>query len=91
MPCVIPSPSSARCGRNFPDIRTAAIEWQGRRLLVVGKQTDTEETEAIRSMARDLGMEDLVCLDALPLDRRHNAKIDYPALRGMLERRRGET
>jgi hypothetical protein len=39
-------------------------------------------------VARDLGMDDLVCLDALPLDRRHNAKIDYPALRGMLERRK---
>ncbi|MCU0778363.1 MAG: AMP-binding protein [Akkermansiaceae bacterium] len=72
----------------FPGIRTAAIEWQGRRLLVVGKQTDTEETEAIRAVSRDLGMDDLVCLEALPLDRRHNAKIDYPALRGILERRK---
>jgi hypothetical protein len=75
----------------FSEIRTAAIEWQGRRLLIVGKQTDTEETEAIRAVSRDLGMEDLVCLDALPLDRRHNAKIDYPALRGILERHTGET
>lgn len=75
----------------FSHIRTAAIEWQGRRLLIVGKQTDTEETEAIRAVSRDLGMEDLVCLDALPLDRRHNAKIDYPALRGILERHTGET
>jgi hypothetical protein len=33
-------------------------------------------------------MDDLVCLEALPLDRRHNAKIDYPALRGILERRK---
>lgn len=73
----------------FPEIRTAAIEWQGRRLLVVGKQVDEEETEAIRGMARALGMDDVVSFDALPLDRRHNAKIDYPALRGMLERRKG--
>jgi acyl-CoA synthetase (AMP-forming)/AMP-acid ligase II len=71
----------------FPDIRTAAIEWRRSRLLVVGKRCDTEQTECIRAISRDLGMDDLVCLDALPLDRRHNAKIDYPALRGMLELR----
>jgi olefin beta-lactone synthetase len=75
----------------FPEIRTAAIEWHGARLLVVGKKIDTEKTEAIRDMAHSLGIEGLVCLDALPLDRRHNAKIDYPALRGILERDTGET
>jgi acyl-CoA synthetase (AMP-forming)/AMP-acid ligase II len=74
---------------NFPEIRTTAIEWSGKRLLVVGEQIDGEETEAIRNMASGLGMEKLVCLDALPLDRRHNAKIDYPALRELLERRVG--
>jgi len=73
----------------FPMVRTAAIEWRGRRLLVVGKQINAKEDEAIRRMACDLGIGDLLCLDALPLDRRHNAKIDYPALRGMLERRKG--
>jgi len=72
----------------FPDIRTAAIEWRDRRLLVVGKKCDVAESEAIHDASRDLGIEDLVCVDALPLDRRHNAKIDYPALRGMLECRK---
>lgn len=73
----------------FPEMRTAAIEWRGRRLLVAGKQMDTEKTEAIRRMAGGIGMEELVCLDALPLDRRHNAKIDYPALRELVEQRVG--
>lgn len=71
----------------FPGIRTAAIEWHGRRLLVVAKQLDSEEIDAIQEAARGLGILEVVCLDALPMDRRHNAKIDYPALRGILERR----
>lgn len=69
----------------FPEIRTAAIEWHGRRLLVVGKQLDTKNTESMRLAACDLGIEDVICVDALPLDRRHHAKIDYPALREMLK------
>jgi acyl-CoA synthetase (AMP-forming)/AMP-acid ligase II len=75
----------------FPTLRMAAIEWRGRRLLVVGKRSDAAEIEAIRDASHDLGIEDMVCLDAIPLDRRHNAKIDYPALRALLERRKGET
>jgi olefin beta-lactone synthetase len=73
----------------FPGIRTAAIEWSGTRLLVVGKQVDAAEKQAIRDMASALGIDDVVCLAGLPLDRRHNAKIDYPALREMLERYSG--
>lgn len=71
---------------NFPAVRMAAIDWHGRRLLVVGKCCGDDEIAAIRDKARLLGMEELVCLDSLPLDRRHNAKIDYPALRTLLER-----
>jgi acyl-CoA synthetase (AMP-forming)/AMP-acid ligase II len=71
---------------NFPDIRMAAIKWKGSRTLVIGKSCASREREAIRSMAVELGMEEIVCLASLPLDRRHNAKIDYPALRGILEK-----
>lgn len=75
----------------FPAVRTAAIEWRGGRLLVVGKRCDAAEIEAIRGAALDLGIENMVCMDALPLDRRHNAKIDYPALRALLESRKAGT
>jgi hypothetical protein len=68
----------------FPKLRMAAIEWRGKRTLVVGKSCDANEREAIRSKAAELGMTDIVCLASLPLDRRHNAKIDYPALRSLL-------
>jgi acyl-CoA synthetase (AMP-forming)/AMP-acid ligase II len=68
----------------FPDVRTAAIEWLGRRALVVGRMCDAPEAEAIRAAAAGLGIAEVHCIPALPLDRRHNAKIDYPALRQML-------
>lgn len=65
-----------------PGIRTAAIHWGNRRTLVVGQKCDSEE---IRKSAELLGMENLVFLDSLPLDRRHQAKIDYPKLREVLK------
>lgn len=74
----------------FPGVRTAAIEWRGKRLLVVGTRLSPEDDESIRAAARELGIVDLVCVDVLPLDRRHNAKIDYPALRELLGRMAGE-
>jgi acyl-CoA synthetase (AMP-forming)/AMP-acid ligase II len=70
----------------FPQIRMAALEWQGRRLLVVGRRCATAEAERIRAAACEYGIEEVVYLEKLPLDRRHNAKIDYPALRKALAR-----
>jgi acyl-CoA synthetase (AMP-forming)/AMP-acid ligase II len=68
----------------FPGIRTAAVEWQGRRIVVVGQSCDARETDAIRAAAAELGIAEVICIASLPMDRRHNAKIDYPALRKML-------
>ncbi|MCX6865135.1 MAG: AMP-binding protein, partial [Verrucomicrobia bacterium] len=69
----------------FPQIRMAAIAWQGRRLLVVGTPGHPQETAAIRTKAEEFGIAQIRHLDHLPLDRRHQAKIDYPALRRALE------
>lgn len=71
--------------RRFPEIRIAALAWHGLRMLAVGRAPDAE-TRAIRETAAELGIARVVFLDALPLDRRHNAKIDYPALRRALDR-----
>ncbi|MBX3741635.1 MAG: AMP-binding protein [Akkermansiaceae bacterium] len=70
---------------SFPGIRMATLEWKGERLLVVGKILSAEEHAAISEMATSFGMQRIVNLPELPLDRRHNAKIDYPALRKLLE------
>ncbi|MFZ9937877.1 MAG: AMP-binding protein [Luteolibacter sp.] len=69
----------------FPDIRTAAINWRGRRTLVVGKRCADQESEALRNAAEALGIAELRFVASLPLDRRHNAKIDYPALHAMMD------
>lgn len=66
----------------FPGIRMAAIDWDSRRTLVVGGV----ENESIQARAREFGIERVIFLESLPLDRRHNAKIDYPALREILRR-----
>lgn len=66
----------------FPNIRMAALDWDGRRTVVVGGV----ENEEIQSRALELGIDRLIYLESLPLDRRHQAKIDYPALREMLRK-----
>jgi acyl-CoA synthetase (AMP-forming)/AMP-acid ligase II len=68
----------------FPEIRMAALEWEGRRTLVVGKKCNPAEAGEIETLAGDFGIERVIFVEAIPLDRRHNAKIDYPALRGLL-------
>lgn len=69
----------------FPDIRMAAMDWKGRRALIVGKKCAASEATAIERSALEFGIADTIYLESLPLDRRHQAKIDYPALRKMLD------
>jgi olefin beta-lactone synthetase len=71
----------------FPEIRMAALEWRNRRTLIVGRKCGDEvQISKIKALARGLGMKEVVWLDSIPLDRRHHAKIDYPALREMLRK-----
>ncbi len=62
----------------FPGIRLAALSWQGGRTLVV------EKRPAIAGAAAEFGIANVIFVETLPMDRRHNAKIDYPALRELL-------
>jgi acyl-CoA synthetase (AMP-forming)/AMP-acid ligase II len=81
-------PFAVECAlrEEFPEVRMAAIGWREKRTLVVGKTCGSREIAVIREKAAQLGMVNVFCLEALPLDRRHNAKIDYPALRQALEK-----
>lgn len=72
----------------FPNIRMAALEWNGQRTLVIGKICAEEEMVSIHGEAARLGISQVIHLESIPLDRRHNAKIDYPALRGILAKPR---
>ena len=76
---------------SFPNIRMAALEWKGQRTLVIGAQVNPQTLDAIRAASSTLGIHQWFCFDALPLDRRHNAKIDYPALTEMLNSHEAET
>lgn len=75
----------------FPGIRMAAMDWENHRTLVVGKPSDAAEAPAIERSAAEFGIRSVIHLDSLPLDRRHNAKIDYPALREMLKNEKPRT
>lgn len=70
---------------SFPRIRMAALDWKGERTLVVGEIVSGGEREAIEGKASSLSISKIIYLPSLPLDRRHQAKIDYPALRKVLE------
>jgi hypothetical protein len=71
----------------FPEVRrAAAVAHRGRRLLAVeaaesGSKLQSDLAEAVR-WAR---MDEVRFVAALPVDKRHNAKIDYPALQRMLD------
>ncbi len=68
----------------FSEIRMAALDWDGRRTLVVGRKCGPAEAGDIEARAGNFGIERVIFVEAIPLDRRHHAKIDYPALRGLL-------
>lgn len=65
----------------FPSIRTAALAFRSKRCLVI-----ETEPEGLADAAKKLGIEQVIRVERIPLDRRHNAKIDYPALRKLVEK-----
>lgn len=61
-----------------PGIRTAALNWNGKRVLVTA-------ATGLDKDAAEFGIAEVIQVAAIPLDRRHNAKVDYPALLEMLK------
>ncbi len=69
--------------------RTALISEQGKRILVIetsAKEFNSDCIKAARCIA-DKQIDRIVTVRRIPMDRRHDAKIDYPALRRLLEDR----
>ncbi|MEF8865708.1 MAG: AMP-binding protein, partial [Salinibacter sp.] len=83
-------PFAVECGaRLHDDVRHAALApWKGRRVLAVEPQSpDTGvDREGLRDQLADVTLDEIVVLPDIPLDRRHNAKVDYPALADRLDR-----
>jgi acyl-CoA synthetase (AMP-forming)/AMP-acid ligase II len=67
--------------------RAAIVAHEGRRLLVIEPSVEgraVELTELRRSLAW-ARIDEMRWLKRIPVDRRHNAKIDYPGLRRLLD------
>ena len=81
-------PFAVECvAMSFPFIRRAAcVVVKMRRLLVLevfSRPTDQEFSELKQALAWS-AMDEVRTLQAIPVDRRHNAKVDYPRLMKML-------
>jgi acyl-CoA synthetase (AMP-forming)/AMP-acid ligase II len=66
--------------------RTAFVEHKGRRCLAIETSGEFNEADAdaLRASLIWAGIERVLPVKRLPVDGRHNAKIDYPALRRLL-------
>ena len=83
-------PFAVECGaRLHDDVRHAALaQWEGRRVLAVAPISPMQgvDREGLRAQLADVGLDAVVVLSEIPMDRRHNAKVDYPALADRLDR-----
>jgi len=68
--------------QQLPGIRRAALV-AGRRILAV---EGSAEPELVRTQLAWAGLERVVTLPRIPLDRRHNAKVDYQSLTALVAR-----
>jgi acyl-CoA synthetase (AMP-forming)/AMP-acid ligase II len=65
--------------------RSAFTAHKGRRVLVIEPATGAEAVrETLASRLSWARIDDIVLVRRIPVDRRHNAKVDYPALRRLL-------
>lgn len=82
-------PFTVECAvSSYPAVRrAAAATLYGRRILVLelDDHLPVPNLEAIRQTIAWAGLDAIHVCDRLPVDKRHNAKIDYPALRRLLE------
>lgn len=63
--------------------RSALAEMDGKPVLAISG--DTRCLDQWRQAAKRLGVEDVRCVDTIPLDSRHRSKTDYVALKRVLE------
>jgi acyl-CoA synthetase (AMP-forming)/AMP-acid ligase II len=68
-----------------PEVRrAAALLHGGRRLLVVEADPDESLKQRLLDAASFASIDDVMFIKAMPVDKRHNSKIDYPELRRLL-------
>jgi acyl-CoA synthetase (AMP-forming)/AMP-acid ligase II len=67
--------------------RAAAVGWRGRRMLVLEAHDDRKRPD-VSLLSEPLGwvgLDEIRFVRRIPVDRRHNAKVDYVALARMLD------
>jgi acyl-coenzyme A synthetase/AMP-(fatty) acid ligase len=72
----------------FPAIKYAAlVAHDGRRILALELYTPQDERwfTTLKGRLAWAEIDEIRILDKMPVDKRHNAKIDYPALRRLLD------
>jgi acyl-CoA synthetase (AMP-forming)/AMP-acid ligase II len=79
-------PFAVECAASHRDDvrRSALVSIDQQRLLAI----ETDSVDAIEAVKTSLAwaeLDDVRAFDALPVDKRHNAKIDYPKLRAILK------
>jgi acyl-CoA synthetase (AMP-forming)/AMP-acid ligase II len=70
----------------WPGLRSAFVAHEGRRVLVV-EDAGAPPDAALRATLAWTTVDDVVRVRRIPLDGRHNSKVDYPGLRRLLARR----
>jgi len=72
---------------SYPNVRrAAAVSHQGGRILAVELVGPHKKTDLTFLKSRFLSAHfEVVRVDRVPVDRRHNVKVDYPALRAILD------
>jgi acyl-CoA synthetase (AMP-forming)/AMP-acid ligase II len=78
-------PFAVECSLSFqPGAgRCAVVRHRDRSVLVRGRSADQSHIDPTR-----YGLDEIVEVRSIPLDARHNAKVDYPALHALLDKRR---
>jgi len=70
----------------FPEIRRAAVLGHGaKRLLVIEAAGNEALEERLRAAIDWAQIDDVIFIENIPVDKRHNAKVDYPALQEIVK------
>jgi hypothetical protein len=59
---------------------------RGRRLLAIELDNNAVDLEALKNRIAWAHIDEIRILKHLPVDKRHNAKIDYPALHQLINK-----
>ncbi len=79
-------PFAVECAaQHDPRVKHAALaSMNGKRVLAVELVSETSVDSLLKEKLAWAQLDRIVALRRIPLDRRHNAKVDYPALAKML-------